>query len=294
MEDPRRIRRAASAAGLVLALLTTALRPAAAAPSAKLLRVLVAADEEPEMFSFEPGSAPGLEREMIESFARLHGRRLEVVPVTNFEQIIPTLRAGQGDVILGMVDTEARRELVAFTEELLPTRHVVATLASRGSIQSLEQAFTEELLPTRHVVATLASRGSIQSLEQLRMQRVGVVTGSSWAEAAAQARVPANRTVPFVDSRNMVQALLSGQIAAVVMEISSLALVQKKHPELRASLFLGPPGRHAWAVRKDDTTLRDQLNEHIRMLKGSGTWGHLLGRYLGPESMALLASARRP
>jgi len=116
MEDPRRIRRAASAAGIVLALLATAPRPAGAEPSANRLRVLVAADEEPEMFSFEPGSAPGLEREMIEGFARLHGMRLEVVPVTNFDQIIPTLRAGQGDVILGIVDTEARRELVGFTD----------------------------------------------------------------------------------------------------------------------------------------------------------------------------------
>ena len=190
MEDPRRIRRTASAAGIVLALLAIAPRPAGAEPAAKRLRVLVAADEEPEMFSFEPGSAPGLEREMIESFARLHGRRLEVVPVTNFDQIIPTLRAGQGDVILGIVDTAARRQLVGFTEELLPTRHVVATLASRGGIPSLEH---------------------------LRIQRVGVVTGSSWAEAAAQAGIPASRTVPFVDSRDMVQALLSGQITAMVL-----------------------------------------------------------------------------
>jgi len=267
MEDSSRIRRAASAAAVVLALLAADPRPAGAQPDATRLRVLVAADEDAEMFSFEPGSAPGLEREMIESFARLHGRRLEVVPVTNFEQIIPMLAAGQGDVILGIVDTEARRAHVAFTEELLPTRHVVVTLTSRGSIQSLEH---------------------------LRIQRVGVVTGSSWAEAAAQAGVPPNRTVPFVDSRDMVQALLSGQVTAAVMGLSSLALVQKKHPELRANLFLGPPGRHAWAVRKDDGALRDQLSEHIRMLKGSGTWAHLLSRYLGPESMALLASARRP
>jgi len=267
MEDQSRIRRAASAAGLVLALLATTLWPAGAQASGKRLRVLVAADEDPEMFSFEPGSAPGLEREMIESFARLHGLRVEVAPVTNFEQIIPMLTAGQGDVILGIVDTEVRRAQVGFTEELLPTRHVVANLASRGSIQRMEQ---------------------------LRIQKVGVVTGSSWAEAASRAGIPANRTVSFVDSRDMVQALLSGQITAVVMEISSLALARKKHPELRANMFLGPPGRHAWAVRKDDTTLRDQLNEHVRMLKGSGTWAHLLARYLGPESMALLASARRP
>jgi len=267
MEDAIRIRRAASAVGLVLALVATVPQTAGAEASANRLRVLVAADEDAEMFSFEPGSAPGLEREMIESFGRLHGLRLEVVPVTNFEQIIPMLAAGQGDVILGIVDTEARRAHVAFTEELLPTRHVVVTLASRPSIQSLEH---------------------------LRIQRVGVVTGSSWAEAAAQAGVPANRTAAFVDSRDMVQALLSGQVTAAVMGLSSLALVQKKHPELRANLFLGAPGRHAWAVRKDDTSLRDQLSEHIRMLKGSGSWAHLLARYLGPESMALLASARRP
>ncbi len=266
-DSSRRTLRAAGAVGLAFALLATVPRPAGAQPSADRLRVLVAADEDSEMFSFEPGPTPGLEREMIETFARLHGRRLEVVPVTNFEQIIPMLTAGQGDVILGIVDTEARRALVDFTDELLPTRHVVVTLASRGSVQNLEH---------------------------LRIQRVGVVIGSSWAEAAAQAGIPASRTAPFVDSREMVHALLSGQVTAAVMELSSLALAQKKPPELRAGLFLGPPGRHAWAVRKGDHTLRDQLSQHIRMLKGSGTWAHLLSRYLGPESLTLLASARRP
>lgn len=231
------------------------------------LRVLVAADEDQEMFSFEPGKPPGLEREMIEGFAKAHGLAIEVVPVVRFEQIIPNLNSRVGDVILGIVETEGRRAQVAFTDEVLPTRHVVVGLTSRTQVRSLEQ---------------------------LRLQKVGVVTGSSWAEAAATAGVPPIRIMSFTDTPAMMTALLSGQVSVAVMGISSFALGRKKHPELRADLFLGAPGRHAWAVRKSDVALRDQLNQHIALLKGSGAWGQLLARYLSPDALALFTSARKP
>lgn len=253
------------AVGMMAVLLSVA-NGALAADQARL-RVLVAADEDPEMFSFEPGTAPGLEREMIEGFAKAHGLGLEVVPVVRFEQIIPNLISRQGDVILGIVETDGRRAQVSFTDEVLPTRHVVVGLTSRPQVRSLEQ---------------------------LRLQKVGVVTGSSWAEAAATAGIPPTRITSFVDTPTMMTALLSGQVNVVVMGISSFALGRKKHPELRADLFLGPPGRHAWAVRKGDVALRDQLNQHIALLKGSGAWGQLLAKYLSPDALALFTSARKP
>jgi len=150
------------------------------------------------------------------------------------------------------------------------------------------------VLPTRHVVVGLTSRGQVRSLELLRMQKVGVVTGSSWAEAAASAGIPPNRILAFTDTPAMVNALLGGQVNVVVMGISSFALGRKKHPELRADLFLGAPGTHAWAVRKGDVALRDQLNKHIALLKGSGAWGQLLARYLSPDALTLFTSARKP
>jgi ABC-type amino acid transport substrate-binding protein len=240
--------------------------PALAADEATL-RVLVAADEDQEMFSFDPSTAPGLEREMIEGFAKSRAMRLEVVPVAHFEQIIPNLNNRQGDVILGIVDTESRRAQVSFTEEVLPTRHVVVGLSSRPQVRSLDQ---------------------------LRIQKVGVVTGSSWAEAAANAGVPPSRIVAYGDTPAMTTALLSGGVNVAVMGISSFALGRKKHPELRADLFLGAAGHHAWAVRKSDNALRDQLNQHISMLKGSAAWGHLLARYLSPDALALFTRARQP
>jgi ABC-type amino acid transport substrate-binding protein len=263
-------KRRSLARGFVAVLVTAvqvAVAGSALAAEEARLRVLVAADEDQEMFSFQPGTPPGLEREMIEGFVRAHGLRLEVIPVTRFDQIIPNLNARLGDVILGIVDTEKRRA---------------------------EVSFTDEVLPTRHVVVGVSNRPQVRSLEQLRIQKVGVVTGSSWADAAVTAGIPATRIMAFPETPAMMTALLAGQVQVAVMGISSFALGRKKNPELRADLFLGAPGRHAWAVRKGDVALRDQLNQHIALLKGSGAWGQLLARYLSPDALALFTSARKP
>jgi ABC-type amino acid transport substrate-binding protein len=112
---------------LALAVLVpaAAARPVAAADLPDImrsgaLRVLVAADESPEFFALEPGPSPGFEREILEGFARLHKVRLETVPIVRFDDAIPALLRGQGDLITGMIDTEARRRQVAFTVEVRP------------------------------------------------------------------------------------------------------------------------------------------------------------------------------
>ena len=55
-----------------------------------------------------PGK-PGFERELIEGFCRIHGLARDVVRVEDIDQIAPTLQRGDGDLIAGIVDTEARR-----------------------------------------------------------------------------------------------------------------------------------------------------------------------------------------
>ncbi len=102
------------------------------------LRVLVPADEMPEMFSFDTNGHPGFERELIEGFCRIHGLTLDVVQVKDFEQIIPMLQRGEGDVITGIVDTEARRQKVAFTSEVYPVRHMAITRRPAPAVTRLE------------------------------------------------------------------------------------------------------------------------------------------------------------
>jgi ABC-type amino acid transport substrate-binding protein len=155
--------RRAILAGLLAALAAAA---GAAEPVPGLperLRVLVPADEMPEMFSFESGGKPGFERELIEGFCRIHGLSLEVIAVQDFEEIIPMLLRGEGDVITGIVDTAARRQRVAFTSEVFPVRHMAVTRRPGK--------------PAPDVAA-------------LRGLRVGTIPGTTWEQAVIEAGVP--------------------------------------------------------------------------------------------------------
>jgi ABC-type amino acid transport substrate-binding protein len=257
---------------LVAAVLTAILAPplvAADLPSPTFstrLRVLVSSDEMPEVFSFRPGEAPGFERELLEGFARARKLDLQVVPVRNWDQIIPMLVKGEGDIIVGIVDTEARRKRISFTREIYPVRHVVVTRQ-----------------PTP-AVATLA---------ELRALRVGVIPGTTWADAAAEAGVPAANQVPCVDLNDSLDALRKGRVTATVVAVFDYVLARKHDPALEAGIFLGTPGTAAWAVRKEDGALRAALDEYLEAFFHSPAQSRLAVKYFTEEALSLLRRARR-
>jgi len=237
------------------------------APSfAGRLRVLVSSDEMPEVFSFRGGDAPGFERELLEGFARTQKLELQVVQVKNWEQIIPMLVKGDGDLIVGIVDTEARRKRISFTKEIYPVRHVVVT---------------------RQPAAPVAS------VAELRMLRVGVIPGTTWAEAAAEAGVPASNQVACADLNDSLDALRKGRVAATVMAVFDYALARKHDTALEAGVFLGTPGIAAWAVRKEDDALRAALDEYLEALFHSPAHGRLAVKYFSEEALSLLRRARK-
>lgn len=86
---------------LLLALLALLAASRVAADMAEVrargvLKVLAAADEDPEWFSVTGKPTPGFEREVLEGFARLHRLRFEVVEVVKWEDAIPMAGAGEG------------------------------------------------------------------------------------------------------------------------------------------------------------------------------------------------------
>jgi ABC-type amino acid transport substrate-binding protein len=228
------------------------------------LRVLVAADEMPEMFSFATQGRPGFERELLEGFCRIHGLKLDVVPVRNFDQIIPMLLRGEGDVITGIVDTPARRQKVTFTPEVFPVRHLAVT--------------------RRPALA-------VERVEDLRSLRVGVIPGTSWEQAAVDAGVPKGKRTPFRDAQALVAGLRSGQVDAVVMALLDYALESKRDPDLTAGVFVGSGTAAAWAVRPEDVRLAEALNGYLQGMRQARH--SLLFKYLSEDALSLIALARR-
>jgi ABC-type amino acid transport substrate-binding protein len=224
------------------------------------LLVLVSADENPGWFSLKDSGPPGFERAVLEGFTRLHKLKLEAVPVQHWDEAIPDLLKGRGDVIAGINDTPARRQRIDFSEEVVPSRHVVVTRKPR----------------------------EVRTVEELRAARVGVIPGTTWAEAVAAAGVPAAQVKNYDDVDKNLEALRSSQITAVVMDVADFLLQRRLDPELQDGLVLGAGLSGAWGVRKTDPELRKQLDTYLANLKKTPTWSHLVVDHFGDDALRIL------
>jgi ABC-type amino acid transport substrate-binding protein len=229
------------------------------------LRVIAAESEQPEMFDFDGDPAkPGFEREMLEGFTRLKRLRMDVVAVKSFADRIPALLRGDGDVIVGLVDTVERRKQIAFTAEVLPVRSLVVT--HRPS-------------------------PPVKSLAELRTKRAGTIRGTTWASDTLAAGVPEGQVEFFPGTEPMLQALAAGRIDTVVMTVSDFVLAAERHPGLEAGLPVCEPAHAAWGVRKGDARLKSELDAYIENLRSGASWNRLLLTYFGEKALTVLGRA---
>jgi len=227
------------------------------------LRVLAAHDE--NWFSLEKSGPPGFERDVLEGFARLHGLRFEAVAVERWEDAIPMLVASRGDLLAGVNDTPARRRTIDFTAELLPARSVVVSLKPAP------------------VVKTLAA---------LRSTRVAIVPDSTWAEAAAQAGVPAAALVRVDGVPEGIAAMRSGKATAAIIDVVDYLQHRRRTPDLQLGLSLGSAQSSAWGVRKSDPYLRKALDAYLAEFRRHPGWSRLLVKYFGDDAPLVLGRQR--
>ncbi len=226
------------------------------------IRFVAAADEDPRMFAHQGGANPGFERELAEGFAALHKLQLEPYAAKTYDDRIPAVQRGDGDVIIGIIETEERRKRVDFTAEVLPARHVVVT---------------------RKPAAPVATVDAFRALG-----KVGLLKGTTWAQAAMDAGLPAAAAISFDDRDKMIQALQSGAIEATVMSASDAVLQIQKDAALQAGVVVGAEAKAAWAVRKGDAALQKAIDEYLDNARKSGAWSRLVAKYFGPAALSVL------
>ncbi len=249
----------------VCLLLSAWLAPAVAADLPALrergtLRVVMSNVESEEMWSFAAGHEPGLQREMVEGFARLQGLKVEASKIATAERI-PRLLNGEADLISGIVDTPERRQQIAFTSEVLPVQHVTLTCRPHARVTTLEE---------------------------LRRLRVGLIAGSSWYNVARDAGVPVAKATLFSDGHELLLALCAGRVDATVMTAPDLILEQRRFPGLEAGVPVGAVFVAAWGVRKQDTHLLRELDAYLDALRRGASWSRLLVKYYGRNALRIL------
>lgn len=252
---------AAALLALAACLPTPALADLAEIKARGTLKVIAVREEAPEMFSFAASGEPGFEREIIEGFARLHDLEFQAVPANTSAERIQLLAGKAGDVIIGIIETEPRRKLVNFTSEVLPARHIVITLKSHREVKTVEE---------------------------FRAERIGVVKGTSWAQAAVDAGVPAGSMQSFAERHSALEALREGKITATVMSLSDFTLALRRYPEIRAGLTLGASASAAFAMRKSDPQLLAALDAYLDNLRKGPSWGRLVVKYFGEQALTVL------
>jgi polar amino acid transport system substrate-binding protein len=260
----------ALSAALVAASLSTTTDTAADLEDMKArgsLRVLAANDENPLWFSFEETGEPGFEREVLAGFARVNKLKFELVPVSVWENAIPELVGGKGDVLAGVNATEARRKLIDFSDELLPAKNVVVTRKPKPPVKTLEQ---------------------------LRGERVAVAPATTWWDAVVAAGVPQSRIVKVDDASQAFAALRDGRAGATVLDVIDFFFERRKDASLEMGLTLGDTLSSSWGVRKSDVQLREALNAYLRELRRSPSWSRLVVKYFGEDALAVLGRAEAP
>ena len=256
------------------ALLTTALAGAGGAlPAADLaevkargtLRVLAVMQNQDTAF-ISARKGVGMDREILEGFCALHRVRLEVVPLESWGALIPALQEGKGDLIAGRFNvTPSRQEVIDFTAEVFPSRHIVLTRRPHKGVATIEE---------------------------LKAETVGTVRGTSMAEVVEAAGIPPESVDDEVPTGTLPDALRTGRVTAVVLGVENAMVEQRKDPALQLGTFVGPPSSLAYGVRKEDAALRAALDEYIGNVRKSPTWSRLVVKYFGDSAVELLRKAR--
>jgi ABC-type amino acid transport substrate-binding protein len=228
----------------------------AAAPSE--LRVGMATVYKPLAFK-ENGQLAGVEADFAHRLAADLKVKVTLVELP-WDDLIPALVDHRIDVIMsGMSITESRSQLVSFTQPYLRV----------GQMALIRRSDYAKLRDPKMMNATAS--------------RVGYHSGTT-SEAFVRAKLAAATLVGFDSPEAGVAALRAGKIDYFVHDAPTIWRIsgglEGRDPDLRGLYRPLTEEYLAWAVRKDDTPLRDRLNETLVHWQATGETEAVLDRWI--------------
>jgi membrane-bound lytic murein transglycosylase F len=220
------------------------------------LRVLVEGDQ--AAFLARRGTPLGRERDLAEAFAIEQGLEAELILVDRFEDLLPMLQAGKGDLVAAeLTVTPERQAEVAFA---FPWQTVQEVLVGRRGTSGLPR--DTEALAGREVHVRAGSSYA-QTLDGLKAK--GVALRRVDAPAGEEPETTAWRVG-------------RGEIPLTVLDSHLLDAISAFNPDVEGLLTLAEGRQISWAVRKDAQELLTALN---RFVTRRALTGHQEERFTG-------------
>jgi membrane-bound lytic murein transglycosylase F len=190
------------------------------------------------------GHPADMEQELVVKFSRSIHLEPVLVYVENFEQLIPYLIAGKGDVIAAnLTITKSRKQEISFT---VPIDH------------SREQLIA-------HI-----DDSSIKKKSDLMNRSIAVQKNTSFAETLAllQKKYPAIKDQVLagnLDADEVLDQIANKKIDLTILDSNMVEQAASYRDDFRVVMNLTGERALAWGVRKDSTELLNELNRYLNL-----------------------------
>lgn len=205
-----------------------------------------------------PGNYDGLDVYIMKTFANSLGVALEMHPVAKFDDLIPELLAGKGDVIASSFSiTKEREKQVQYSDPYFP---VV-------------------------LMAVVRNDSTIARPEDLSGKKGSVVQGSSQEEQMKQL---SGVLFHFVaSSTEHYKALEDKKADFALLDSTSVIANLDRFPNLKVAFQLPKVDHYAFAVAPGSTLLKE-LNVHLKDIREGGQLHAMIRRVLGDKGIEML------
>jgi cystine transport system substrate-binding protein len=258
--------RRAAVTGAILAGLLAGLTTARAQQSTwqrvmaeKKLQIVMASGYPPFSFIGENGKQTGFDTDLAEEFAKKNGVEL-VVKLVAFEGVIPALIGKQTDMVVSIYATDARRQVVNFSDAYWKAGLSFVTLKGKPGISSLDEA-------SGKTIGVLQGGFSQRFLTQ----------------NAPGAVLKAYKGGPV----EILQDLAIGRVDGAFEDRDVASYYLRTQPgKYQFSDKLFGEGQYAWAIRKEDGDLVQAANKFLGEASRDGTIDRLAKKWsIGPNAV---------
>lgn len=220
--------------------------------------------EEPTAFQ-QNGQYTGFAVELGREIAKRIGLKVSFKGV-DFNSVISLVSTRQYDVgFLGILDTPAREKLVKFTEPIY--------YGFFGCVSPKSARFN--------------------GLNSLKGKTVAVLQGSVEATYLKQ-NAPQIQLKTYSDWAGTINAVLAGQVDAVLTGSSEIPQYLKQHPSLTLSCNVPVPTPNGFPVPKQDTKLLQEMNTALNQIYMDGTYAKLYHKWYPGVPIASQTLSQHP